>query len=68
MIIIKPSKEQLVLIVTLLIYYAMRAIWMSLEMYYYGNVEPRKVDDVMSVLMLISIYFNSKNIVSNYFK
>ena len=46
------------LLVTSVLFLAFSAIWMGLEMLFYGEVQHRIVDDIISVFIIISFYRN----------
>ena len=39
-------------------------LWTSLEMIFYWRVEPRIVDDIITIPITMSIYFNVKSIIN----
>lgn len=43
-----------------IIFAVIGVIWMLLEVIYYGAVQNRIVDNIMSVFIFISIYYNIK--------
>lgn len=36
------------------------AVWCGLEMLFYGEIQPRAVDDIMSFIITLSLYCNYK--------
>ena len=46
------------LLVTSVLFLAFSAIWMGLEMLFYGEVQHRIVDDIISIFIIISFYRN----------
>ena len=46
------------LLVTSVLFLAFSAIWMGLEMLFYGEVQHRIIDDIISVFIIISFYRN----------
>ena len=44
------------LLVTSVLFLAFSAIWMGLEMLFYGEVQHRIVDDIISIFIIISFY------------
>ena len=46
-----------------LLYLVLCLIWIDLEIYFYGQATPRIVDDIISIPIYISFYFNSKQII-----
>lgn len=48
------------LLYTCIIFAVIAVIWMLLEVIYYGAVQNRIVDNIMSVFVFISIYYNIK--------
>lgn len=47
-----------VCIITLLLMFALWAFWATLELRYYGEIHPRKVDNVIGIVIYISFYYN----------
>lgn len=48
------------LIYTCCIFAALGLIWMLLEVVFYGEVQDRAVDNIMSIFIFVSIYYNVK--------
>lgn len=42
----------------LLIYLIIGLCWQALELFFYGEVQPRVVDDIISVILAVSITLN----------
>ena len=45
-------------IITLILMFALWLFWEMLEMHYYGEIQPRKVDNIIGVVIYISFYCN----------
>jgi hypothetical protein len=43
-----------------LIYLAISVLWMLAESVFYGRITARKIDDVIAIILAISLYFNIK--------
>lgn len=48
---------------TSILYVAIGSLWMWLEKFIYGCVQPRMVDNLISIPIIISLYFNAKHYV-----
>jgi hypothetical protein len=47
-------------ICTAVIYIVIAVLWQIAELQFYGKVTPRLMDDVIAVILAISLYFNLK--------
>ena len=54
----RKQDKPVALLVTSVLFLAFLAIWMGLEMLFYGEVQHRIVDDIISVFIIISFYRN----------
>nr|DAW70661.1 MAG TPA: hypothetical protein [Caudoviricetes sp.] len=45
-------------IITLLLMFVLWVFWAMLELHYYGEIQPRKVDNIIGVVIYISFYYN----------
>lgn len=54
----RKQDKPVALLVTSVLFLAFSAIWMGLEMIFYGEVQHRIVDDIISVFIIISFYRN----------
>ena len=45
-------------IITLILMFDLWLFWEMLEMHYYGEAQPRKVDNIIGVVIYISFYCN----------
>jgi hypothetical protein len=43
-----------------LLYVIIAVVWQQAELKLYGKITPRKLDDVIAVILAISLYFNFK--------
>ena len=50
--------KSVALLITSVLFLAFSTIWMGLEMLFYGEVQHRIVDDIMSIFIIISFYYN----------
>ena len=50
--------KSVALLITSALFLAFSVIWMGLEMLFYGEVQHRIVDDIMSIFIIISFYYN----------
>jgi TM2 domain-containing membrane protein YozV len=41
-----------------LIYLFIAALWTLAESLFYGKITPRRIDDVVAIILAISLYFN----------
>lgn len=48
--------------------FAVWGIWAGLEIIYYGEVEPRVVDNWIGFLLLTSLYKNYSSVIDKYIK
>jgi hypothetical protein len=48
------------LVLTFLIYIVIDLFWSVGEILLYGKVTPRRIDDVVAVILAISLYFNMR--------
>lgn len=49
------------LIITVLLMFVIWTFWSMLELYFYGEIQPRQVDDYIGLILMVSIYGNVKN-------
>ena len=42
------------------IIFAVQGLWMSLELLFYGEVQPRAVDNFIGLILVASLYYNFK--------
>lgn len=54
----KKQDKIVAVIVTGILFLAFSAIWMWLELAFYGEVQTRIVDDIISIIIMISFYNN----------
>lgn len=45
----------------IIIYVLIWVIWCGLEALIYGEIQPRKVDDIIALILTISIFLNYKH-------
>lgn len=50
--------------ITIIMFLALGEVWMWLEMIIFGEVRNNPVDNIISIPILISFWFNARNIVS----
>ena len=60
----RKQDKPVALLVTSVLFLAFSAIWMGLEMLFYGEVQHRIVDDIISVFIIISFYRNVVHILT----
>jgi len=57
----KMTLEILVGILAVFFLYILIAIvWQQVELKFYGKITPRKLDDIIAIILAISLYFNLK--------
>ena len=54
----RKQDKPVALLVTSVLFLAFSAIWMGLEMIFYGEVQHRIVDDIISIFIIISFFSN----------
>lgn len=52
-------------ITSLIVFLAICAIWMWLELLFYGEVQPRVVDDIIGLILFVFIYEDTKHVLGN---
>lgn len=57
----RVQAETFVFLATLGIFSLFNAIWQSLELHFYGEIQQRIVDSIMGVFIFYSFYFNVKH-------
>ena len=63
---IKKKENAISILITLILFMALGGFWMALEIFIYGSVTSRVVDEIISIPIIISFYFNSRDIVRHF--
>lgn len=57
----RKQDRPVAVLVTCLLFLAFSAVWMWLELIFYGEVQNRGVDNIISIIIIISFYRNVCN-------